>query len=185
MPACPNFRFFPGAVGSQTRFPSDSAFPRLVRRHVRRAVCPSTASTPRVPQPPAGLKTKNKTVVPPGPQGGYGMGTGYAVSGLPSGPHRPLLRLCIAQAWEHGAALCGVLRPSCDRPRAHQRRRTAGHPEQYLQIRRRQVGLWGRSARADGWDPDEPVPPPVPPLPTGGRRCTLLPSWAPPMHAPT
>ncbi len=92
MPACPKFRFFPVAVGSQTPFPSGLAFPRLVRRHVRRAV-PEYSEYPRYPSPPAGLKSKKKTGLPPGPQGGLRMGTGYAVSGLPSGPHRPLPRL--------------------------------------------------------------------------------------------
>jgi hypothetical protein len=257
MPACPKFRFFPGAVGSQTHFPSDLAFPRLVRRHVRRAVCPSTASipgtpaagwsknkkengvfpgpqgwvreypatlgrgyplghtspafalhrwgstalhyaaryghlravralisagaplhiesndryarwallcggsaagpnraagrrgpvpppmppltavgtVPQVPQPPAGLKTKKKTGYPLGRKG---KGTGYAVSGLPSGPHRPLPRLCIAQAWADGAARGGGTRPSAGRQCAHPRRRIAGHPGQ------RQVGPFVR-----------------------------------------
>jgi hypothetical protein len=130
MPACPKFRFFPGAVGSQTRFPSDLAFARLVRRHVRRAVCPSTASTPAA----GGLKTKKNSGYPLGREAGYGMGTGCAVSGLPSGPHRPLPRLCIAQAWLDGAALGGAPRPSAGRQCAHPRRRTAGHPGARLQV---------------------------------------------------
>jgi hypothetical protein len=82
----------------------------LVRRHVRRAVCASTASTPRYPKPPAILKTKNKTGVPPGPIGGYGMGTGYAGRGYPLGHTDPspafaLHRYgCTALHWaaEHG-----------------------------------------------------------------------------------
>jgi hypothetical protein len=145
MPACPKFRIFRVAVGSQTRFPSDLAFARLVRRHVRRAVCPSTASTPRLPQPPAVLKTKKKTGYPLGRKAGYGVGTGCAVWGVPSGPHRPLPRLCIAQGWQDGAALGGVSRPSAGRQCAHPRRRTAGHPG--LQ---QEVGPFVRSGRRRG-----------------------------------
>jgi hypothetical protein len=67
MPACPKFRFFPGAVGSQTHFLSDLAFPRCGGtcggRYARvRRVPPGT--------PAAGWsKNKNENGVPPGPQG--------------------------------------------------------------------------------------------------------------------
>ncbi len=44
-------------------------------------------------KPPAGLKTKRTPGYPLGRKAGYGMGTGYAVSGLSPGPHRPLPRL--------------------------------------------------------------------------------------------
>jgi hypothetical protein len=40
---------------------------------------PDHGECPQVPQPPAGLKTKKKPGVPPGPPVGYGMGTGYRV----------------------------------------------------------------------------------------------------------
>jgi hypothetical protein len=183
MPACPKFGNFPVAVGSQTRFPSDWHF---------RGWCGGTCGGryARVRRVPPGTlaacssKNKKKTGLPPGPQGGYGMGsTGYAVSGLPSGPHRPLPRLCIAQAWEDGAALGGDPRLSAGRPRAHPRRRIAGHPDQRHQVGFlwRRVGCGAESAAGRRG----PVPPPMPPSPAGsGRRCTTLPPTATPTQRP-
>ena len=90
-PAYPMFSFFLAAVRSQTPFPSDLAFARLLRRHVRRAVCPSAASTRQVLAPPAVPNPKKKTGHPLAAVG-IGMGTGTLV-GLPSGPPDPSLDL--------------------------------------------------------------------------------------------
>ena len=64
------------AVRSQPHFPSDLAFPRLVRWHVRRAGCPSTAITAQVPS--AAGCYKKKIGLPSGPQAAWG---GYRYAG--------------------------------------------------------------------------------------------------------
>ena len=68
MPACPNFRFFRGAVGSQSRFPSDLALPRVGAAARAAGGMPEYGEYPQVPQPPAILK-KKENGVPPGPHG--------------------------------------------------------------------------------------------------------------------
>ena len=73
MPACPNFRFFRGAVGSQFRFPSDLALPRVGAAARAAGGMPEYGEYPQVPQPPAILK-KKKTGYPLGRKGGYGDG---------------------------------------------------------------------------------------------------------------
>jgi hypothetical protein len=84
MPACPKFRIFRVAVGSQTRF-----HPILRLRGWCGGTCGGRYArvrrVPPGPQPPAVLKTKKKTGYPLGRKAGYGMGTGCAVSRVPLG----------------------------------------------------------------------------------------------------
>ncbi len=81
MPARPKFRFFPGAVGIKPGFHPIGTF--AVGAAARAAGgMPEYGEYPRYPSPPAGLKTKKKPGAPPGPQGGYGMGTGYRGVGV-------------------------------------------------------------------------------------------------------
>jgi hypothetical protein len=56
-PARQNLKFSPFARETRSASPSGLAFPRLVRRHVRRAV-PEYGEYPQVPQPPACSQNK-------------------------------------------------------------------------------------------------------------------------------
>ncbi len=109
----------------------------MVRRHVSRAICPATASTPQVPE----LFQKEERNGYPLGRRRYGIvpvswsGTLWTLWATRPSPALP------AQGWVDGAALGGAARPSVVRPCAHQRRRVAGHPD------RLQAGPFGLSAR--------------------------------------
>ena len=168
MPACPNFRFFRGAVGSQFRFPSDLALPRVGAAARAAGGMPEYGEYPQVPQPPAILKQKRKRGSPWAARAGTGwapaaLGRGYPLGHADPSPAVAWHRL---NGWTalHHAARHGHL------PAVHALI-NAGAPLDVQEITRWALlgGGAGRRARpkAAGGVGGGPVPPPMPPPPAG------------------
>ena len=75
VPACPKVIFL------QPRFPSDLALPRVGAAARAAGGMPEYGEYPQDPSRRLFPNPKKKTGYPLGRKGGYGMGTGYAVSG--------------------------------------------------------------------------------------------------------